>query len=69
MHHSKQSHALGSFPQIALAIRVLTSSIGVRVRRLFLDLFWGGLSDSVPSEGPSEGSSDVRWWCVWVSVR
>ena len=49
------------FPQIALAIRVLTLSIGVRVRR-FVGFVLGGLSGRVPSEGSS-------WWCVWVSVR
>ena len=36
------------FPQIALAVRLLTSSIGVRVRRFF----WGRV--------PCEGSSDVQ---------
>ena len=38
-----------SFPQIALAIGVLTSSIGVRFAD-FLDSFWGGLSGRVSSE-------------------
>ena len=30
-----------------------------------LDSFWGVLSGRVPSGV----SSDVSWWCVWVSVR
>ena len=42
-------------PQIALAIRVLTSSIGVRVRGFF-GFVLGGLSGRVPFEG----SSDVQ---------
>ena len=41
------------FPKIALAIGVLTSSIGVRVRRFF-GLVLGGLSGRVSSEVSSE---------------
>ena len=70
-------------PQIALAIGVLTSSIGVRVRR-FCGFVLGGLSGKVSSEVSSDVvecsqsmvSSDVcmggvrcRLMCVWLRVR
>ena len=49
-------------PQIALAIGVLTSSIGVRVRRVF-GFVWGG-------GGCRAGCRPrCRLMCVWVRVR
>ena len=55
-----KSASVNVVPQIAWAIGVLTSSIGVRVRR-FLDSFWGGVGQGV--------ARGVVWMCAWVRVR
>ena len=67
------------FPQIALAIGVLTPSVGVRVHRFF-GFYLGGLSGRVWSE-VLVVSSDVRlvvhmsectqifWICLWGATR
>ena len=70
---------LCGFPQIALAIGVLTPSVGVRVHRFF-GFYLGGLSGRVWSE-VLVVSSDVRlvvhmsectqifWICLWGATR